>query len=174
MRRLALVLVALSALLTAACGGEDGNGGQTAVDDGGDAAAQTVPVAATEFAFEPSDLTADPGEITFELMNEGGAPHALAIEGNGVDESSDTIEGGDSTSFTIELEEGQYEIYCPVGDHADRGMVGTLTVGAAAGAGGATTTNGETDAGETSTEHDETETGDDDGGDSSGSGSGGY
>jgi plastocyanin len=172
MRRLALLLAALAIPLAAGCGGEEDDGGNGAqATDGG--AAQTIQISATDFAFDPSDISAEAGEITFELTNDGGAPHALEIEGEGVEESSETINAGDSTSLTVDLDEGTYEIYCPVGDHKDRGMVGTLTVGSGAGAGGGgTTTDGETETehDETETEHDETETEDED---DSGSG-GGY
>ncbi len=57
--------------------------------------------------------------------------HALEVEGNGVEEETDTIGPGESTELTVDLEEGEYEIYCPVGNHKAMGMVGTLTVGAA-------------------------------------------
>jgi plastocyanin len=175
MRRIALILAALAIPLAAGCGGDedDGGNGTQAADAGG---GQTIQVSATEFAFDPSDISAEPGDITFELTNDGGAPHALEIEGNGVEESSDTINGGESTSLSVNLEDGTYEIYCPVGDHRDRGMVGTLTVGAGGAGGGGTTTDGGTMTdGDTQTEHDETETEheDEDDDDNSGSGSSG-
>jgi plastocyanin len=179
MKRLALLLLVLLALPVAlvACGGGDG-GGEGAVEEGGAAASETLHVTATDFAFDPNAITASDANLTFEVMNEGGAPHALAIRGNGVDESSDTVDGGQSTTFEVSLEDGSYEIYCPVGDHADRGMVGTLQVGVG---GGGTTPDeaqtGETETGETGThgetETGKTETGETDTEDSSGSGSGG-
>ena len=179
MRRLTALLFVLLALplAFAACGGGgDGDGG--GAETGAAAASETMHVVATDFAFDPSAITASDGNLTFELMNEGGAPHALAIRGNGVDESSDTVDGGQSTTFEVSLQDGSYEIYCPVGDHADRGMVGTLQVGVG---GGATTPDeaqtGETETGETGTDGEtetgETHTGETDTGDSSGSGSGG-
>jgi plastocyanin len=145
MPRLLVVLLLVASLpFAAACG----------ADDEGDAGGgQRVEVSATDFAFDPAEISADPGEITFALTNDGENPHALEIEGEGVDESSDTIDAGDTTDLTVELEEGTYEIYCPVGDHKDRGMVGTLTVGGG-GAGGSETET------ETETETEETETGD--------------
>ena len=51
---------------------------------------------------------------------------------------------GDSTSFTVTLEDGTYEIYCPVDGHKDMGMVGTLTVGAGGGGSGGTVTDDDT------------------------------
>ncbi len=136
MRPTVLVAVVFALLSFAGCGGEDAT--STSGDTGGDG--QTLAVAASDFMFAPADLQAEPGALTIELTNDGQQPHAIQIEGNGVDETSDTIEGGATTSFDLELEEGTYGIFCPVGNHADMGMVGTLTVGAGgAGAGGATT-----------------------------------
>jgi plastocyanin len=170
MRRIALVaLIALLVPVAAGCGGDEDGGGD---GDGGEAAAQTIELTATDFQFEPADLTADPGEITFVMNHDGDFPHALEIEGEGVEETSETVATrGDSTELTVQLEEGTYEIYCPVGDHTDRGMVGTLTVGGG-GAGGAGTTDGETRTG--TTDEDETETGEDTGTDDSSGQGGGY
>jgi plastocyanin len=140
-RILALLLVAAAVPLAAGCGGGDGEG------DGGGGGAQTVQVSATDFAFDPAELSAEAGEVTFELTNDGQAPHALEIEGGGVEEKSDTVDAGASTTLTVDLEDGNYEIYCPVGDHADRGMVGTLTVGG--GGAGAGTNEGDTGEDET-------------------------
>ena len=180
MRRLAALLLALLALpvaLAACGGGDDGDEGGGA-ETGGAAASETLHVVATDFAFDPSAITASDGNLTFEVMNEGGAPHALAIRGSGVDESSDTVEGGQSTMLEVSLQDGSYEIYCPVGDHADRGMVGTLQVGV--GGGGTTpdevqtgeTETGETGETETEGETETGETGETETEDSSGSGSG--
>jgi len=137
---LALLVVAI---LTG-CGGGDGEGG-AGTSEAGAAPSASLSVSASEFAFEPAELTADAGEVTIELVNDGAAPHAIAVAGNGVDESSEEVDGGAMTSLTVELEDGTYEIWCPVGDHRDRGMVGTLTVGAGGGM-----PNGETDTGESS------------------------
>ena len=178
MRRLVLLLV-LVAIPVAGCGSDDGadEGAQATVEATTESAAQTIQVDAMDFMFMPEDLQAEPGEVTFELTNSGQAPHALEIEGEGVEEETDTIDGGESTTLTVELAEGTYRIYCPVGDHEERGMVGTLTVGAAAPSSGGTTTDddgeGETHTDEThtgETETGETETGNDDGSGGSGSG----
>jgi plastocyanin len=169
-KRLPLTLVVAVALPLAlvACGGEN-----QAAETG--AAAQTLAVTATDFRFDPAELRADGGEVAVALTNDGGAPHALAIRGHGVDESSDVIDGGDSTEFTVSLEDGTYEIYCPVGDHEEQGMVGTLTVGSG---GGATTHEDDSTTEDTETEDDtggadtgKTETGETDTDDSGGSGS---
>ena len=136
MRRLLLLaLLVPAALVLAACGSDDGD------DEGGESAGgQTVELVATEFAFDPADVSVDEaGETTFTVSNEGEFPHALEIEGNGIEEGTEQLSPGNSGSVTVELEPGEYELYCPVGDHRDQGMVGTLVVGGEdAGAGGTT------------------------------------
>jgi plastocyanin len=137
MRRFVLLAVVIpAALLLAGCGSDDDEGGETS---GG----QSVELVATEFAFEPADISVDEaGETTFTVSNDGEFPHALEIEGNGIEEETEELGPGESGSVTVDLEPGEYELYCPVGDHRERGMVGTLVVGGGAeGAGGGTTTD---------------------------------
>jgi plastocyanin len=153
MRRTALLLLLLAIPLAAGCGGDE----ETAGNGGG--GGQQLDVSASDFAFSPAELSADAGEITIVLTNDGEFPHAIEIEGGGLEESSDTIEPGDSTELTFSAEDGTYEIYCPVGDHRDRGMVGTLTVGGGGGGGGGGTSTGETHTESTHTDTDEMETG---------------
>ena len=143
MKRLVLVAVLVfAALLLSACGSEDGG------DEEDDAAGgESVELVATEFAFDPADVDVEPGEITFTVSNEGEFPHALEIEGNGIEEETEELGPGESGSLTVDLEPGEYELYCPVGDHRDQGMVGTLVVGGAAAGAGTGTTTGETDSG---------------------------
>jgi plastocyanin len=129
MKILPLILIALIVPFAAACGGSD-----SSTTGAPSASGQTVDVTATDFHFGPPALTAEAGTVTFKLTNNGQTSHALEIEGNGIEESSDTISPGDSTELTVDLEEGEYEIYCPVDSHKDMGMVGTLTVGSGGGA----------------------------------------
>jgi plastocyanin len=65
--------------------------------------------------------------VTIKLVNESDIPHAVEVEGNGVEEESETITGSE-TELTVDLEAGEYTFYCPVGDHREQGMEGTLTV----------------------------------------------
>jgi uncharacterized cupredoxin-like copper-binding protein len=144
MRRLLLAALALS--LLPACGGEEGAGDDAAAPAGGDGA--VVEISLGEFAIEPSTIELDPGSYTFRVTNDGGAVHALDIEGPTGEVETAELAAGESADLNVDLENGEYEMYCPVGDHRDRGMEGTITVG---GGGGGTTT-------------DETTTDDDDGG----------
>jgi plastocyanin len=115
-------------------------------DDGEEASGQQVDVSATEFKFDPPDIQLDSaGTYTFHLTNAGEFEHALEIEGQGVEEETDVIGGGDSADVTVDLAEGEYEIYCPVGNHREMGMEGTLVVGGGGGAGtGSDTTEDDT------------------------------
>jgi len=49
---------------------------------------------------------------------------ARGSEGESLEEKTDPIAPGESADLTVDLEDGEYEIYCPIGDHKDRGMEG--------------------------------------------------
>jgi LPXTG-motif cell wall-anchored protein len=126
MGRLGLILVA-AGLLTIA-------GGAPAVY-----AQSTTTVVLAEFTFTPDRLVVPAGRDTFALQNNGRFPHNVHIEGNGlsVDVKPDgPVAGGESFSGAVTLGPGTYQVWCPVGNHREQGMIGTLTVAGAA-AGGA-------------------------------------
>ena len=91
-----------------------------------------------ERTLEPSEITLDqPGTYLFEVENvTEDVAHAFEIEAtegarvNYKEGSVRTLDlsPGQSTEFKAELEPGTYEIYCPVGNHKEQGMRGTLTV----------------------------------------------
>ena len=139
MRRFTL-LATLCLALAAGCGGDDdesGGGGAATpgpsaestpeAAPGGGEQLQLAAPADGSLAFDKTELTAAAGQATIELDNLSGTPHAVAIEGDGVDESSETVTGS-KTSVSAELRAGEYTFYCPVGSHRDGGMEGTLTV----------------------------------------------
>ena len=57
-----------------------------------------------------------------------GIPHAVAVEGNGVDKDGPTAQPGGSSKVTVTLKPGTYQFYCPIPGHKEAGMEGTLTV----------------------------------------------
>ena len=124
--RFFIVLFALtSLLLVAGCGGDDDEETTPTTT----ASAETFTISETDFALSPSTVTIDaPGTYTFEATNDGGTDHALEIEGNGVEEETDTIGPGESASVTVDLEPGTYEMYCPIDGHRDQGMEGEISV----------------------------------------------
>ncbi|MFJ8532172.1 plastocyanin/azurin family copper-binding protein [Streptomyces sp. NPDC093591] len=121
----------LTALL-AACGG-GGNGGSgddnSTSDSGGTGTRVTAEL--SDFRIKLSTEKFQPGQYTFTAKNTGSHDHALEIEGPGGENRSKTLEPGQSTTLTVTLESGSYEVYCPVGGHKDLGMKTDITVGEA-------------------------------------------
>ncbi len=74
--------------------------------------------------FNPSDQTASPGEVTFNMKNDGQVTHSLEIEDvtRGHDQK---LEGG---TLKANLAAGKYEFYCPIDNHKQMGMEGEITV----------------------------------------------
>ena len=137
------VLLAAVVVLAAGCGssGDNGEGEET----GSPAAApiRTITITETEFELDPSSVDLEqPGTYAFEVVNDGQVAHALEVEGEGIEEETQTLQPGDRATLTVTLEGGSYELYCPIGDHKDRGMEGTAVVG---GSGQSTTTTTEED-----------------------------
>jgi plastocyanin len=135
---LTLAVVALS-FAVAACGGDDDDdeAEEPAAEEttgettgGGGGGATTLELAADPggaLAFDQTELTAPAGEVTIHLTNDAQIPHNVEVEGNGVEEVSDTVTGAD-TSLAVTLEPGEYVFYCAVPGHREGGMEGTLTV----------------------------------------------
>ncbi len=129
------VAVGSVAVLLAGCGGTGTTG-----DPG--TSAQTSPsetetsmngmqteVSLTDFRVELAEQALMPGTYSFDVSNDGDAPHALEIEGQGIDETTKTLEAGQRETLTVDLPEGAYTFYCPVGNHRAQGMETTVTVG---------------------------------------------
>jgi uncharacterized cupredoxin-like copper-binding protein len=137
-----IVLLGLFAVLAlAACGSSSSESGTT----GQAAAGQAISISETEFKLDPSSVQVDQaGTVTFRVTNNGTIDHALEVEGQGVEEETETIKPGESAELTVDLsKDGSYEIYCPIDGHRDSGMEGDVTVGAAMGGGSTGTTEDE-------------------------------
>lgn len=148
MRALSLILLLSAfAIPIAGCGDDDDDGGggggadtgastaaETEAQDtggGGGGAAQTLKISADPggaLKFDKTSLTAKAGKVTIEMDNPSDLPHAVELEGNGVEVAGDTVTKGGVSKATADLKPGDYEFYCPVGNHRDAGMEGTLTV----------------------------------------------
>ena len=79
---------------------------------------------------EPLTLTIPaPGTYTFDVTNEASLVHALTIEGHGLRAETGNIPGGESTTLEVTFDQaGEYELYCPVGNHRELGMDGSVQV----------------------------------------------
>lgn len=142
-RRTVAVALVVAAGTIAGCGGSDDTTTATEATPAAtaaqtpaaaDAAAGQLQLTAVEgtdgLGFEPAELSADAGTVTITMENPDGdkMPHAIAIEGNGVDESGEIVDAGGTSTVTADLQPGEYTFYCPVGQHRQNGMEGTLTV----------------------------------------------
>jgi uncharacterized cupredoxin-like copper-binding protein len=122
-RALALTVLALT---LAGCGGDE-NGEEAEAPE--ESPRQTITITETDFALEPSSVELEaPGTYAFEVANDGQVAHALEVEGEGIEEETETLDPGERATLTVTLDGGSYELYCPIGDHKDRGMVGKAVV----------------------------------------------
>lgn len=145
-RTIAIAAVAAGSLLLAACGDDaqnatdmpamddtgmddDGHGGGHGDDEqnspvaGG---ARQIEVTATDFAFDPDEITAEAGEDLAIVLTSEDILHDFVIDELDAHVAADrgeTAEGG----LTAE-EAGTYTYYCSVPGHRGAGMEGTLTV----------------------------------------------
>jgi plastocyanin len=133
-------LVVAAALALAGCGGGDnassgggssGSGGSsTSSSSSSGGGGKTLALAADPnggLSFDKKTLTAKAGKVTIDFTNDSSTPHAVAVEGNGLDKDGKTVTKG-KDSLTVTLEKGTYEFYCPVDGHRQAGMEGKLTV----------------------------------------------
>ena len=82
------------------------------------------------------------GTYTFKVTNDGQIPHALEVEGQGVEQKTAPIQPGSSATLTVDLpKNGSYEVYCPIDDHRSKGMEASMAVGGMAGSGTTTEDN---------------------------------
>jgi hypothetical protein len=90
----------------------------------------TVQVSLSEWAVSLTPAVVPPGSVVFEVTNAGKVPHALEIEGGGVEKKTSPIKPGGSETLTLDLRAGTYEAYCPVGkgSHKMLGMTNHLSV----------------------------------------------
>ena len=146
-RKLLAMALAVAALALGACGDDDDDSGDASTTT--DTTTQAAPPATTgeepssgggetqltndadpggQLKFEKDTLEAPAGKVTITMNNPSDVPHAIEIEGNGVEEEGETVEKGGKSVVTAELKPGEYEFYCPVPGHQEGGMEGTLTV----------------------------------------------
>jgi uncharacterized cupredoxin-like copper-binding protein len=138
---IACALAAL-ALVAAGCGDDDDDDGGSATQEttqttetsggaeAGGGAAETLTLTADPggaLKFDKTELSAKAGKVKIVMDNPSSVPHAVEVEGNGVEEETKTLTKG-KADLTVDLKAGKYEFYCPVDGHKEAGMKGTLTV----------------------------------------------
>ena len=110
---------------------ETGTESTTTAPSGGAGAGETLKLSADpsgQLKFDKDSLTAKAGKVTLQMDNPSSVPHAVSVEGNGLDEDGNTVGKGGVSKVTVDLKPGKYEFYCPVDGHEAAGMKGDLTV----------------------------------------------
>ncbi len=101
---------------------------QVSVESGPAVGGQTVDILLDEYSID-MPMTVRAGQVTFRVRNGGSEIHNFEIEGNGLERSFPSdLRPGEVRTLTVDLEPGTYDVYCPVADHARRGMSRQLTV----------------------------------------------
>lgn len=85
-----------------------------------------VEIALTEYGIKPDKIRVGPGTVTFVLRNDGRFAHNFHVEGPGVDAHAEKFSPGRTIHLEVTLQEGEYKISCPLSNHDQRGMHGTL------------------------------------------------
>lgn len=129
MSRSLMALLSCFAFLAAACG-EESPTGETAGETAGGTAGKTIEVEATDFAFDPVNISADPGEtVELTFTNAGEVAHSFTIDG-AVDVQA---EGGEQATMSFTAPDASVDFYCKF--HPDQ-MQGELAVGGSSQMGG--------------------------------------
>jgi plastocyanin len=120
--KLFVSLVAVATVALSACGDDD----TTALDEND---VDLLVVAFDSNDFDEDAYTVEPGEVTIGYEHGGNIPHTLVIEGIDTDEFKLEVNtSGDTDVGTVELEPGEYILFCDVPGHRAAGMEATLTV----------------------------------------------
>ena len=85
----------------------------------------TVNVNMVEYSFQLSQTTVPSGHVTFVIHNSGAAVHNFDIEGV---KTGALLAPRGSETWTVALAPGTYIFQCDVPFHAQRGMIGNLTI----------------------------------------------
>ena len=81
-----------------------------------------------QLAYVTKVATAPAVSLEIDSKNDSSTPHDIALEGNGVNERGETVQGGGVSKVTVDLKPGEYAFYCSVPGHREAGMEGKLTV----------------------------------------------
>ena len=89
----------------------------------------SIDVRLTDFRYHPQRISAEPGPLTFELRNEGRLPHNFRLLRNGNEVVQiRTLKPGATASVVRRVRAGTYRFLCPLQNHAELGMYGSLVV----------------------------------------------
>lgn len=91
-----------------------------------------IEVVAENMEYKPNELRASPGQqLRITLVNRAKENHNMEFElPDGEQELESPVQPGASASLSFKAPDqpGTYTIYCPVDNHREKGMTGTLIV----------------------------------------------
>ncbi len=120
MRTTVLAVLAVAAVSSWSCSAEDRSGR--------DVPGRVLDIVESEYVIDMPD-TVPSGVATLRVRNAGSLAHSLEIEGPNVHEALDhALEPGEEAEMQVALAPGEYYVFCPVGDHEERGMSHLLHV----------------------------------------------
>ncbi|HEV2754930.1 MAG TPA: multicopper oxidase domain-containing protein [Actinomycetota bacterium] len=124
-----VVAFGVGVIATAAYNTNNRGGAADASPVAASAEVQEIDVELGELYVKPASLRAEAGALRINVHNAGGAEHNFSLGSLG---KTRMLGAGESAMLEIpNVAPGKYEFVCEVSGHADGGMKGTLTVGAA-------------------------------------------
>jgi plastocyanin len=116
-----LTVLALCALVLAACGGSEAPVRERT---------GTFAVTLDDYLIRPQSLRVPAGRLTVRATNRGRLGHTFRIRARTRNVLAiTTIEPGETKSRSFRLGAGTYTMYCVLANHEELGMYGTLRVG---------------------------------------------
>jgi len=98
----------------------------------------TINATEKDFAISIDKSSVPAGSVTFKISNQGPSPHNVGVTKQSdssksgitgpVIKDSPTIDAGKTTSITVDLQPGTYNVVCTVPGHVQLGMIVALTV----------------------------------------------
>ena len=99
-----------------AYGGSGGDKTEKEASSGGGGAGGTLKLTADPsgaIKFDKTTLKSGPGKTKIVLDNPSTVPHAIEVEGKGVEAEGDTVTKGGVSQVTVDLKAGNYEYTAP-------------------------------------------------------------
>lgn len=88
-----------------------------------------IAIALGDYRLKPQRVVAHRGLLTIELRDAGRVPHAFhLLRGDRVTGRQRTLKPGAAGVLTVHVRPGSYRMLCPLSNHSELGMYGTLTV----------------------------------------------
>lgn len=124
-RRAVVVPIALAALAAGA-----GAAATTAAQPVAHAASATVHLSAskTRLRFNVTTIKVRHGTVTLSMYNPSRTQHSIGVDGHGIEKEGDIVGRKHTSTVRVKLNRGDYKFFCPVEDHRQAGMVGTIVV----------------------------------------------